>query len=189
MTDPLSIVRNRTTTQKHDEMKARERADAERRRAELDQKRALTKKERGAKLHTHALGGTQTHPSIVVKLIHKDGSTADFETCELSVDIDGFTLILVCPVCLFRHNRPMDDCQITLRSWHRRFELVRTHEGKTWVNDKPPPGMPNDVVLLAGAIQTVDVQTCPVCSGKFHLEPSKNPNEPGVTVYREVREG
>ena len=186
MTDALSIVRNRTTTQKHDEMRARERADAERRRAELDQKRAVVKANPvGAKLHQHALGGVGTHAAVVIKIVNKDGSVVNYMTCELSVDSDGLTLIVCCPSCIFRHHRPMSDSQITLRSWHRKFALLPDGQGEFWASPKVPE-VEQVFVTIAGVVETIDVQTCPVCNFRFHLEKSKSPSERGITVIREV---
>jgi hypothetical protein len=182
MTDPLSIVHNRTTTAAHDQMKAKEHAEAQRRRAELDKKKAIAKANpHEAKLYNHSLGGVGTHASVVVKVVKKDGIKPEFITCELSMQSDGFLLVLVCPSCIFRHQRRQEDSQITLRSWHRKFELLDYGRNEVWVSpDK------DVVVQLAGAVQTVDKQTCPVCHFAFHLEKSLDPKERGVTVLREA---
>lgn len=185
MTSPLSIVHNRTTTAAHDQMKAREKADADRRRAHLDKQRSATRADPvGAKLHTHALGGVGTHAAAVIRIMHKDGTTKSYETCELSVDAEGtLTLIVVCPACVFRHGRPMGDSQLTMRSNHRKFVLDPVGQGNQWHN----PENPAEVVQLAGAIETIDVQTCPVCHFRFHIEKSKDQSDiRGVSVFREA---
>jgi hypothetical protein len=187
-TNPLDIVHNPSTqSSAHDAQKAKEHAEAEARRAKLDQMRATadrTKRERvvgdTAKLGTHSLMGD--HAKVVIKLVHKDKSTISFETCELSHDADGLTLIVACPSCIFRFNKRMEDSQLTLRSWHRKFTLDQTHFGKLWVN----PANPSEALTLPGAIETEDVQTCPVCHFRFHIEPSKDPKEQGVSILREA---
>jgi len=182
-TSPLSIVHNRTPSSIHEHTKAKEHAEAEKRRAELDRKRALTKQQPGqAHLYNHSLGGVGSHAAVVLKVTWKDKSVKTFITCELSVDSDGLTLVLVCPSCIFRHNRLSEDSQITMRSWHRRFSLDTFGQGELWVN----PVTPAETVLLAGSIETHEPQTCPVCHYKFEIEKSRDPSERGVSVIREV---
>lgn len=185
MTSPLSIVHNRTTTAAHDQMKARERADADKRRAHLDKQKSIAQASPSeAKLYSHSLGGVGSHAAIVLKIIHKDGSTVSYETCELTVDPDGtLKLIVACPSCIFRFDRPQGDSQLTLTSTHRRFVLDDVGRGNTWVSRQDP----TQVVQLAGAIQTLDAQTCPVCHFRFHIDPSKDPSDVrGVSVIREA---
>lgn len=183
MTSPLSIVQNRTPTAAHEELKAREHASAEKRRAELDQKRAIAQANPSeAKLYNRSLGGVSTHASVVVKIAHKDNIKPDFMTCELSLDQDGLTLIVVCPCCVFRHHRRQEDSQLTIRSWHRSFSLDPFGEGELWVN----PRNPAEVVTLAGTIETHGPISCPVCHLKFQLEKSRDPTERGVTLIREA---
>lgn len=182
-TSPLSIVQNRTPSLIHEQTKAKEHAEAEKRRVELDKKRALAKqKPAEARLYNHSLGGVGSHAAVVLKVPWKDGSTKTWITCELSVDEDGLTLVIVCPACVFRYNRRMEDSQITMRSWHRRFSLEEFGKGELWVN----PVNPAETVLLAGAIATHEPQTCPVCHYKFQIERSRDPNERGVSVIREI---
>jgi hypothetical protein len=166
----------------HETLKEREHADAEARRAELDKKRAVVSANpREAKLYSHSLGGVGTHAAIVIKIPQKD-ARPHFMTCELSLDQDGLTLIIVCPSCLLRHHRRQEDIQLTMRSWHRRFSLDPFGEGELWVN----PENAADVVTLAGTIETHEVQTCPVCHLKFQIEKSRDPKERGVSVIREA---
>ena len=180
---PLNIVHNATTTAIHDATKAKEHAEAEKRRAQLDQKRALAKQNPGeAHLYEHSLGGVGTHASVVIKVPWKDKSTLSFITCELSVDSDGLTLVIVCPSCVFRFNRRQEDHQLTMRSWHRRFTLDTFGAGELWVD----PTNPKNIVRLAGTIETHEPQTCPVCHYKFQIEKSHDPKERGVSVIREV---
>lgn len=188
MTSPLSIVHNRTTTAAHDAMKARERAEADRRRAHSDRQKAIASANpREAHLFTHSLGGVGTHASVVLKIPHKDGSTRSWETCELSVESDDvLKLVVVCPSCIFRHNRSQADSQLTLTSNHRRFALDTRGAGNHWIQ-RDEAGIAVQVVQLAGAIQTIDRQTCPVCHFVFHIEPSKDPADVvGVSVIREA---
>jgi hypothetical protein len=135
-----------------------------------------------SKLMTKVLGGIGTHASVVVKIVHKDQSVRTWIMCELSVDTDGLTLIMVCPSCLFRHHRKVEDSHITMRSWHRKFSLDSVGAGEFWTN----PENRSEVVRLAGTIETHESQTCPVCSFKFQLEKSKVPSEKGLTVLREA---
>jgi len=180
---PLDIVHNATTSSLHDEMKARERADAEKRRAHLDKQRAVVKQNpREARLYSHNLGGVHTHASVVIKVPWKDGSTKTYITCELSVDHEGLTLITVCPSCVYRHHRPVAESQLTMRSWHRRFSLDSFGEGELWVN----PQNPAEVIQLAGTIETHEVQTCPDCHYRFQIEKSRDPRERGLCVMREA---
>lgn len=182
MAHHLDIVHNPTTSTRHDQQKAKERAEEAKRRAHLDRTRALAKANPDqAKLYSHSLGGVGTHASIVIKIPHKDKSTVSFMTCELSVDSEGLTLILVCPSCLFRQGRPMGESQLTLRSWHRNFTLDAYGQGELWVN----PQNPSETVTLAGTIETHGVCSCPDCHFKFELEKSRDPKEKGITVIRE----
>ncbi len=186
--DHRNIVRNPATQSAvHDYTKAKEAADAERRRSRLDEMRADVKRLKKApvvgetaKLHTHSMGGMKSHAVVVVKYIHRDKSTRSFAICELSVDSDGLTLLLPCPSCLFRHGRKLAESHLTLRSWHRRFSLDPVGQGKIWVN----PHDPAEVVTLAGAVETHEAQTCPVCSFRFEIEKSRVPDEIGLSVVR-----
>ena len=179
----LNIVHNPTTTLLHDQLKAKEHAESEKRRSEQDARRAIAKANpEQAKLYSHSLGGIGTHAAVVVKIPHKDGSTVSFMTCELSVDADGLTLIIVCPSCLFRHGRKMDQAQLTIRSWHRNFTLDAHGRGELWVN----PENPSETVMLAGTIETHGPVSCPDCHFRFELEKSRLATEKGVTVIREV---
>lgn len=183
MPSPLSIVHNPTTSSAHDQQKAKERAEEAKRRAHLDQTRAIARANpHEAKLYSHSLGGVGTHASVVIKIPHRDGSTVSFMTCELSVDPEGLLLVMVCPSCLFRVGRPMSESQLTIRSWHRNFTLDPHGQGELWVN----PENKAETVLIAGTIETHGVVSCPDCHFKFQLEKSKNPSEKGLTVIREA---
>ncbi len=183
MPSPLSIVQNPTTSSAHDQQKAKERAEEHKRRAHLDKARAIARANPlEARLNNLSLGSTKTHASVVVKIPHRDGSTVSFMTCELSVDEDGLTLVIVCPSCLFRVGRPMSESQLTIRSWHRSFTLDQRSRGSLWVN----PENPSEVVTLAGTIETHGPISCPDCHFKFQLEKSKLPSEKGITVIREA---
>ena len=157
-------------------------AATERGRAELDRQRAVARKDpTRAHLYQHSLGGVGTHASVVICIPHKDGVSRSYMTCELSAAGEGLVLVIVCPCCLFRHHRPQSESQITMRSEHRRFSLDPIGQGELWVSRQDP----SVTVTLAGAIETHEVQTCPVCSFKFHLEKSRDASERGVTVIRE----
>lgn len=183
MPSHLDIVQNRTPSSIHEQTKAKEHAESEKRRAEQDRRRAIVKANpTQAHLYSHSLGGVGTHASVAIKVPHKDGTAITYITCELSVDTDGLTLIIACPCCILRHNRRVEDSQLTLRSWHRKFSLDTYGMNELWVN----PANRSEVIQLAGAINTHEVQTCPVCHFKFQIERSKDPSERGVSVIREV---
>jgi hypothetical protein len=188
--DHRNLIHNPAThSTAHDLVKAKEKIDADKRRADLDRMRAkVTSLKQApvlgetAKLHTHSLGGLHSHAVVVVKFLHRDKSVHTWAICELSVDTDGLTLILPCPACLFRHHRALAESHLTMRSWHRRFSLDSHGQGEIWVNPKNPA----EVVTLAGAIETHEVQTCPTCSFKFEIEKSRDPAERGLSVLREA---
>lgn len=191
MANPQDIVRNpATNSSAHDFQKAKELQDANRRRAQLDQQRALEARSKSgdaatghARVMTKNLGGVHSHAAIVLRLTHKDGTTISFETCELSADDNGLTLVIVCPACIFRHRRRQSDSQITLRSWHRRFSLTDKLRGRLWVN----PENRSETVQLAGGIVTHEKQTCPTCSFRFEIDEDRA-SEDHLRVSGVIRE-
>jgi hypothetical protein len=170
-----------TTSGPHDKMMAEQHAAAEKRRAEEDRRHAVTRQDPlAARMHTLKLGGSSSHATVVLGL--KDPKSNDIQewmVCELMPqpkDSGGVELVLnmCCPRCIFRYNRPPEDCQFKIWQSLKPFGLDDRKQdeggkaGTLWVNPKNP----DEVVTLAGTITTNDWIQCPICTWKFKIDDS-----------------
>jgi len=131
-----------------------------------------------ARLYSHKLGGLSENAVIVLKVEHHDRSTKNYIICELSATEHngepGLDLVMVCPMCLFKHGRSLAKSHITLHSWHRRFTLDEQHRGSLWVSPLGNvEGEPPQAYTLAGSIHTHETQTCPTCAYQFEIGPAR----------------
>lgn len=131
-----------------------------------------------ARQYTHRLGGLSDNAVVVLKIENPDRSTKSFQICELSVMEHegelGFVLLVVCPMCLYKHGRSVAKSHITLRSWHRRFTLDEKHRGSLWVSPlQNVENEPPKAYTLAGSIHTHETQTCPTCAYRFEIGPAR----------------
>lgn len=178
---PQALVRGGTTTSASDKQIAAQRADTARRRAAMDQMRAMKRADPGGTvLKTHRLGGQSSHASIVLALRHpKDTTILDWMVCELSQEGEGagaeLVLIMCCPRCVFRLGRPPGEAQFHIRQTNRKFYYTpdppQWNQGeRVWVNPKDR----NDVVTLAGTVNLPEWATCPNqgCGFRFTIDDS-----------------
>lgn len=198
-----------TATTGNEQMRARVRADAERRRADHDRKVAAARgtveakrdasgarviktasdmeTQHHAAMYTRDLGSLSNHAGIVLAAESRDREIFDYIICNLVVEdaaLGRFMLVMVCPSCLHKHGKSLQESHITLRSYHRPWSLHEKHRGELWVNPrlKDDPDADPRVVTLAGSIETHEVQTCPTCAFRFEIGPAKTkPDEPIVS--------
>lgn len=188
-----------TSSSAQDQRTAMENADAERRRQKSDYLDSVVKADRQlaeqagqgdlssqlggegglhARMYSHKLGGLSENAVVVLKVLHTDGTTKTYIICELSLtEHNGepaWDLVMVCPMCLFRHGRSLAKSHITLHSWHRRFTLDEQYRGSLWVSPLGnEQGEPPQAYTLAGSIHTHEKQTCPTCAYQFEIGPAK----------------
>lgn len=181
-TAPQALVRGGSTTSAYDKQLATQREDTRKRRAAHDQMKAMKRVDpQGTVLKTHALGGQQSHASIVLALKHpKDNEILDWMVCELSQQgsEEGAELVLVmcCPRCVFKLGRPPGEAQFHIQQSNRRFYYTPSppkwngDNGHIWRNPKDP----NEVVTLAGTIDMPEWGYCPQlgCRWRFTIEDS-----------------
>lgn len=167
-------VRGGTTSLAHDQQVARERAEAEQRRAVQDRQFALARnKPNEARLNSMNLGGTDTHATVVLGIKHpKDNQVLDWIVCELSTQPrdDGdveLVLGMACPRCAQKNPQ---DANFNFRQSHRMFWLDTKRAGQLWIN----PADTSEVVTLAGTITTKEWIPCPGlgCPLKFRIDDS-----------------
>jgi len=190
-----------TSTAANDELKARERAQAERGQAEQDrmmQAASGTREESRdadgvrvvktssdpdvqhyAALYSRNLGGLDDHATIVLRAENQDHTVLDYIICNLLVDSDGsLKLVMICPSCLHKHQKGVRESHITLHSSNRPFSLHDRHRGALWVNPKNP----SEAYHLAGSIETHAPVPCPTCAFRFEIGPARSePGEPPVS--------
>jgi hypothetical protein len=182
-TAPTALVRGGTTTAASDKALAAQREDTRKRRAAVDQMRAMKRADpESTVLKTHRLGGAQSHASIVLALKHpKDNTIMDWMVCELSQQgtDDGageLMLVMCCPRCVFKLGRPPGEAQFHIRQSNRRFYFTpnppkwNQEGGHIWRNPKDP----NEVVTIAGTIDLPEWGYCPNqgCRWRFTIEDS-----------------
>jgi uncharacterized C2H2 Zn-finger protein len=175
-------VRNGSTSGRHDKMQLAKRADAEKRRAEEDQKFALARSNpHEAKIHQKKLGSRKEHPCAVLAIKHpKDGTVNHWMVCEVTNQGEDLLLMMQCPRCIYTYKRAPDDSIMHIRSSHRKWHLdqrtkesralnpiTRTCAGELWID-------PDDqsAILVAGTVTTEDWCKCPVCSWEFKIDDS-----------------
>jgi hypothetical protein len=169
-----SFVRGGTITSAYERDLQAKKADAERRRKEEDARHRIAAKDPvGAKMGVTKLGGAGSHAAIVLEIRNSDDRAEEFIVCELTLDREndpprGLMLIMCCPRCSLRVT--MAEAQMTIRSWHRKFELDTRRAGELWVNPKDP----REFVHLAGTIQLTEATTCPGlgCGWRFKIDNS-----------------
>lgn len=171
---PMAMwVRGGTHTAAHDRQVAEARADAERRRqVEDNRQRFVMKNPSEARLRSLNLNDSSRHPMIVLKVTRPEDLVCEM-TCELltrpvSVPMrDGrdfqWILQMVCPACVYRHNRLVGESQLTIQELNREFEVDQRRAGELYVT----PG--GKAYTLAGTIHVKDWVSCDYCHFRFTI--------------------
>ena len=148
-------VKGGTTSLAWDNEQARLKADAEKRRAQEDERMRIVKENPNeARINEVKLGGQSQHASIVLEVKHaKDNTVLDYVICELMVEDEHLVLNMACPKCA---DRGIPD-NFKISQKNRRFELDTRRAGELWVNPKPP----HETATLAGAITLLEWVKCP----------------------------
>lgn len=192
-----SWVKGGTTSARHDEQIARQRADAEHRRAQEDKRRVMARENplddvqrviktgNAIRQREMNLGGAG-YAQVVLGVKHpKDSTISHWQVCEVMNEMGSteMMLVLCCMRCLVTLGRTMSEAQTTIRASHRAFSLdQRTREqrkpnpvlgicaGELWVN----PDDPTEVVTVAGMITTHGWQKCDAlgCGWEFMIDDS-----------------
>lgn len=90
MADPNILVRGGTSSAANDQKRAKEKAEADQRRAKLDRKLASVKANpTQANVYTHSMGGVDTHACAVLTVKNKDGSILDFIIADVTFEEHG----------------------------------------------------------------------------------------------------
>jgi len=167
-------VRGGTTSAAHDQEMARQKADADHRRAVQDQQFALAnQKPNEARLNSLDLGSKNAHATVVLGIKHpKDNQVLDWISCELitqTKDDGGVELVLnmACPSCA---QRDAQNAQFKFAQSHHLFWLDTKDAGQLWIN----PADPSEVLTLAGTITTKGWIRCPGlgCPWKMRIDKS-----------------
>ncbi len=167
-----SFVRGGTMSSAYERDLQAKKADAERRRAEEAARQKIVAADpQGARMSTTKLGGAGSFAAIVLEIRNSDGHPEEFLVCDLTVDRDdpsGLMLIVCCPRCAVRVGS--QEAQMTIRSRHRKFELDTRRQGELWVNPKDP----REFYTLAGTVHLTEAVTCPGlgCNWRFVIDNS-----------------
>lgn len=171
-------VRGGTTSSRHDQRVAAERAEADRRRQiEDNRQRFALSNPQEAKLRSLNLTDSRQHPIVVLVVKRPEDLTCEM-TCELiwrplETPHRGRThqwlLQMVCPACVYRHNKRVAESQLSIQQVNRDFELDQRRAGELYVT---PFG---DAHTLAGTIHTHDWMTCDHegCGFQFRISNSE----------------
>lgn len=192
-----SWVKGGTTSARYDEQLARERADADKRRAQEDQRKQLARDNplddmqkvmrTGNVVSQRELNfGGPNHAQAVLGVKHpKDNQILNWQVCELVLEMgsEDVALCLVCMRCIYTLGRSMQQAQTKILNSHRAFSLdQRTRQerkpnqhlgfcaGDAWIN----PEDPNEVVTIAAMVTTHGWQTCAAlgCGWRFLIDDS-----------------
>jgi len=192
-----SWVKGGTTSARYDEQIARQRADAEQRRAQEDQRRVVAREHPledvqkvmktriSARQREMNLGGPG-YAQVVLGVKHpRDSTISHWQLCEVVNEMGGDDMVLCmcCMRCIYTLGRSMSEAQTKIQNSHRAFTLdQRTKEqrkpnpmlgicaGELWVN----PDDPQEVVTVAGMITTHGWQKCDAlgCGWDFMIDDS-----------------
>lgn len=182
---PVALVRGGTQTTQDARAQELRHADAERRRAVQDAEFARARKSPAeARVTSLSLGGTKTHPSVVLWLKRpREIEPRDFMLCELSTQpADGgdetveLVLMMACPRCITRLHRPAEESNFHIRQSNRHFEfdprppkwLTAKWKGSLWIN----PDDPTETVMVAGTVTMTEKARCPACQWLFTIDDS-----------------
>jgi len=168
---PIGIVKGGTTTGRYDASLARQRIDAEKRRAEQDRRVELAR--RGPlKGDVARLGSlrmiNQTSPRLVLNYLNRDGTVRQQCKSEITmIPREGkpgewqATFTLVCPKCVAR-GVPQGEAQMYVRDDHRKFTLDERMKGQAAVLEYHYPGVPafRETVIIAGKVSVHDIVKC-----------------------------
>lgn len=148
----------------------RQRVDAERRRAVLDNMRATARESpEEARLYDRKLGGNM---HLILAVVRRDGSVLDFLVCDVTeVDKPGggkeIGIVIPCPVCnLFQGHVGQN---MTLQQSNRNFTLDKTGRGHPWLN----PSNPKERYTHVGRVNTHEAFTCSTCHTRWVIENNK----------------
>ena len=164
----MAFVKGGTSTQKNDEFWERRWQESEKRRdeADLEKKVACVPiEEGGGQLYTNQM---TAHPEVprayvCLKYLTRAGEETGFECLsDIIVGMDEMkptelTIILVCPRCMQRGDKHMQDCQLSIRQSNKRFQLVTGKGNPTFVYE-------DKVYKSAGMIMDMEKFSCPDCN-------------------------
>lgn len=170
----LVFVKGGTSTSKNDQLWETRFQDAEKRRDEADFERKIANvpiESGGAKLYTSQL---TSHPDvprafILVKYLSPAGEDTGLEClADLIVGMDEarpteLTLILVCPGCMSRGDKHMQDCQIQIRQSNKPFVLTTGKGDPTFTYE-------DEVYQSAGVISDMEAFNCPDCGLRARVD-------------------
>lgn len=190
-------VKGGTTSARHDEQVARQRADAEYRRAEEDRRRALARDNplddvarvmqtgNAIRQREMQLGGDSYAQVVLGVKMPKESELVFLQTAELFSPMGDSELMLqmCCMRCIYRFGRTMSEAQTRIRQSHRDFSIDQRKRdqrkpnpllgicaGDIWVN----PEDPNEVITVAAMVTTHGWQTCDAlgCGWQFRIDDS-----------------
>ena len=170
----LIFVKGGTSTSKNDQLWETRFREAEKRRDEADFERKVSSvpvESGGAKLFTSQL---TSHPDvprayILVRYLSSAGEDTGLEClADLIVGMDEtrpteLTLILVCPGCMSRGDKHMQDCQIQIRQSNKPFVLTTGKGSPTFTYE-------DEVYKSAGVISDMEAFRCPDCGLRARID-------------------
>lgn len=177
---PQAIVKGGTTSYAYDQMIRAKEADANRRRDYQDNVRKMIEDDVDAGL---GVGGfhekrmvTNESPKLLLKYLNADGTVYQECISEVIEDFDPFggsvnmMFTLVCPDCAAR-GLPQSECQIMVRSEHRKWFLDERKRGVVPV--ETPWGV--QVLHQAGTVTVQDIVKCSnfMCTWAANIDDSK----------------
>jgi hypothetical protein len=170
----LVFVKGGTSTTKNDQLWEARYQEAEKRRDEADFERKVAGvpvESGGGKLFSSQL---TSHPDIprayiLVKYLSSGGEDTGLDClADLIVGMDEskpteLTLILVCPGCMSRGDKHMQDCQIQIRQSNKGFKLTTGKGDPTFVYE-------DEVYKSAGVISDMEAFSCPDCGMRARVD-------------------
>lgn len=160
------IVRGGTTSSRYDKEQARRKADAERRRRQLDadiQLGTTPIEQGGGRMFTYNFADPIATPKVHLKYVNSKKEVLMDELCELITDNDSDEkiLIFVCPKCVMRGIHP-GEAQCSVRDTNRTWHLDT--KGAGFIEKVETVDMQGRKVLEpylnAGMVMDTDVLTC-----------------------------
>ena len=177
---PTFIMKGGTTSAAYDQFIKRKEVDAERRRDHQDLHRKLIEEDVDAGF---GVGGfhenklvSQDSPKLVFQYLNRDGTIHQECISEITIypdplgDLTDMLFTLVCPRCQSR-GLPSSECQVLIRSSHRKWWLDEKKRGLVLVETPWGPQM----VFQAGTVTVQDAVKCSNfnCDWKVRIDDSK----------------
>ena len=170
----LMFVKGGTSTSKNDLLWETRFREAEQRRDEAAFERKVSNvpiESGGAKLYTSQLTSNPEIPRayILLKYVSPAGQDTGLEClADLIVGMDELrptelTLIIVCPGCMSRGDKHMQDCQLQIRQSNKSFVLTPGKGDPTFVYE-------GQVFKSAGLITDMESFSCPDCGFRARVD-------------------